>query len=111
MCRARWDLIIVIAIFYSCAVLPLRAAFGDNKVGPFFMFDMGLTVLFMIDIFLNFNTGYDDDGIVVMEKVSAVLVMKAIFGANRCITTNKKNPILAYCASILRINLMIVQSA
>ncbi|GAB4818740.1 hypothetical protein N2152v2_005786 [Parachlorella kessleri] len=66
--RARWDLLIVLAIFYSCATLPLRAAFGDNQVGPFFMFDMGLTVFFLVDIILNFNTGYDDDGIIVMEK-------------------------------------------
>lgn len=35
------------------------------------MFDMGLTVLFLVDILLNFNTGYDDHGIVVMEKVGA----------------------------------------
>lgn len=68
-CRARWDLLIVLAIFYSCGTLPLRAAFGDNEVGPFFMFDMGLTVLFLLDILLNFNTGYDDDGLVVMDKV------------------------------------------
>ena len=67
--RARWDLLIVLAIFYSCATLPLRAAFGDNQVGPFFMFDMGLTVFFLVDIILNFNTGFDDDGIIVMEKV------------------------------------------
>lgn len=67
--RARWDLLIVLAIFYSCGVLPLRAAFGDNTVGPFFMFDMALTVMFAVDILLNFNTGFDDDGIVVMEKV------------------------------------------
>ena len=69
--RAQWDMVVVLCVFYSCATLPLRAAFGDNTVGPLFIIDMIITALFFVDIVLNFNTGYDDDGLIVMQKVRA----------------------------------------
>ena len=65
--RARWDLLMGCFIMYTCGILPLRVAFGDNEFGFFSMMDLLIDCGFMVDIYINFNTGYDDGGIIIMD--------------------------------------------
>ena len=55
--RARWDLLMGFCIMYTCGILPLRVAFGDNSFGFFSMVDLLIDCGFMVDIYVNFNTG------------------------------------------------------
>ena len=65
--RARWDLCMGAFIIYTCGILPLRVAFGDNSFGFFSMIDLLIDMSFMLDIYINFNTGYDQGGIIIMD--------------------------------------------
>ena len=67
--RARWDAVVVFSILYTSVVLPLRITFGnaENLADPLSIIDFLIDALFMVDIYLNFNTGFDDDGTVVMD--------------------------------------------
>lgn len=65
--RARWDMLMGFCIMYTCGILPLRVAFGDNEFGFFSMVDLLIDCGFMVDIYINFNTGYDDGGIIIMD--------------------------------------------
>ena len=65
--RARWDLLMGCFIMYTCGILPLRVAFGDNEFGFFSMMDLLIDCGFMVDIYINFNTGYDDGGLIIMD--------------------------------------------
>ena len=67
--RARWDAVVVTCILYNSIVLPLRITFGsaDDLADPLSIIDFFIDTLFIVDIFLNFNTGFDDDGTVVMD--------------------------------------------
>ena len=67
--RARWDAVVVFSILYTSVVLPLRITFGnaENLADPLSIIDFIIDALFMVDIYLNFNTGFDDDGTVVMD--------------------------------------------
>ena len=53
--RARWDLLMGCFIMYTCGILPLRVAFGDNEFGFFSMMDLLIDCGFMVDIYINFN--------------------------------------------------------
>mmetsp|Transcript_15423 Transcript_15423/g.50692 ORF Transcript_15423/g.50692 Transcript_15423/m.50692 type:complete len:930 (-) Transcript_15423:50-2839(-) len=66
--RARWDVCVILAIVYNCIVLPVRIAFGDGKIGPLFIIDFIIDIFFIVDITINFQTGFDDGGQIVMNK-------------------------------------------
>ena len=57
--RCRWDVIIVLLTLYTCYALPLRVAFGDDKFGPLAAMSLLVDMLFLVDILINLNTGYE----------------------------------------------------
>ncbi|CAD7703983.1 unnamed protein product, partial [Ostreobium quekettii] len=61
-----WDLLIVVCVAYICVVLPPRIAFAGVDIGPLFIIDLILDFIFMFDVFMNLETGYDDSGVTVM---------------------------------------------
>ena len=67
--RAFSDMIVLLAVIYSSLMLPIQVAFDDFNI-PYFLIvlDTVFDVVFMLDIFLNFNTGIYEKGILVMQR-------------------------------------------
>ena len=68
--RQQWDLLIIVCVVYNCLVIPLRLAFGDEDedFSALAFVDWFVDFLFLADIYLNFHTGFDDDGIIITDK-------------------------------------------
>ena len=58
--KERWDLIIMLLILYSAATVPVRVCFEADATGNWWVFEVGMSLTFMFDLFLNFNTAYMD---------------------------------------------------
>eukprot|EP00873_Tetraselmis_striata_P016513 jgi/Tetstr1/436777/TSEL_025557.t1 len=56
--RCRWDMVIILCVAWTCFILPMRVGFGDEEIGPMTIADLMVDVIFFIDIFVNFCTGY-----------------------------------------------------
>lgn len=68
--RVYWDLLAVVALVYIALVTPVRIGFEvESKAGSFdFIFEQCLDLFFLMDIVLNFRTGYlSKDGGVVLR--------------------------------------------
>jgi hypothetical protein len=72
--RTAWDLVQVVLLLYLLVVVPLRIAFGlEVEFGsPTFWFDAAVDVYFIVDIFMNFRTGYYDTRGVLVIKYSTI---------------------------------------
>ena len=68
--RQQWDLLMIFCVVYNCLVIPLRMAFGDENenLDALAFVDWFVDFLFLVDIYLNFHTGFDDDGIIMNDK-------------------------------------------
>ena len=75
--RLRWDAVVVVCVFYNCLVLPFRIGFGDEEFGPLSILELGVDMMFISDIFVNFRTGYftfdteEDEYILVLKQPQA----------------------------------------
>lgn len=65
--RRYWDVLIMAFLFYLCLVVPYRIAFQTEATGSFYIFDRFVDVVFVMDIGLNFITGYTVGSKVVLE--------------------------------------------
>ena len=61
--RRNWDLSLAVLIFYNTLLVPYRIAYDvDAAEGSFwYVFDYFADALFMVDVALNFRTGYVDN--------------------------------------------------
>lgn len=69
--RTAWDLVQVILLLYLLIMVPMRIAFGlEVAFGTSaFWFDAFVDVYFIVDIFMNFKTGYyDARGVLVIDS-------------------------------------------
>lgn len=66
--RTFWDMITFVSIIYQCMLLPFRIAFNPTFPATISNIDIAIDILFIIDIFLNFNTGIYDRGILIMQR-------------------------------------------
>lgn len=64
--RASWDLSLFAALIYQSFTLPMRIAFELPTTDFTFHLEMTIDIMFMIDIFLNFNTGIYVKGMKIM---------------------------------------------
>ena len=75
--RLRWDAVVVVCVLYNCLVLPFRIGFGDDEFGPLSILELGVDMMFISDIFVNFRTGYftfdteEDEYILVLKQPQA----------------------------------------
>ena len=67
--RKAWDAYLSFWLLYSCIVTPINLAFFDPGPGdPLFAIDMIIDFSFLIDVIMNFFTGYyDKEGAVKMD--------------------------------------------
>lgn len=55
-----WDVFIGVLLIYTALFVPYRLAFEDDTPLGWMIFDLFLDTMFMMDIVLNFFTGYHD---------------------------------------------------
>jgi hypothetical protein len=58
--RALWDVMLFVTIIYQCISLPMRVSFEMPTTDFSFYLEIVIDVLFISDLFINFNTGYYD---------------------------------------------------
>lgn len=66
--RAIWDISLFILIIYQGFFLPMRISFELPATDFLFYLDIVIDVMFIIDIILNFNTGFYQKGQLVMKR-------------------------------------------
>jgi hypothetical protein len=53
-----WDLGILASIIYSCIAVPFRLGLNHGAQGLWWDFEVAISIAFIVDIFLTFNTAY-----------------------------------------------------
>ena len=66
--RQAWDLFMLTLIVYSCVVVPYRIGLDSPAEGITRAFENMVTVLFITDLTLNFNTAYVEGQYVVIDR-------------------------------------------
>ena len=56
-----WNLLIILLLIYTGIVLPPRMAFDDETLIDWFWVDITIDIIFITDIFINFNSAYEND--------------------------------------------------
>jgi len=56
--KMTFDLVVMLAVVYSCVVVPYRTVFEDEADGLFVNIEAGAQALFILDVILNFNTAF-----------------------------------------------------
>ena len=57
-----WDLLMTILLVFSCLVTPVQIALFENMSKTWHVVNYTIDILFLIDIFVNFNlASYNDD--------------------------------------------------
>ena len=60
--KVGWDLVIALLIMYSAVTVPARLAFILPAEGAWWALDVVVSIIFLCDLALNFNTAYIQDG-------------------------------------------------
>ena len=60
--KRRWDIMMMILILYSAAVVPFRIAFRAEADGLLWTLEASLSILFMLDVAFSFRTAFLVDG-------------------------------------------------
>ena len=66
--KGVWDLVCLVFIIYQSILIPFRLCFEVDASGALFYFETIIDVSFMIDIIVNFNTGFYKKGYLVMKR-------------------------------------------
>jgi len=66
--RETWDLLVMVLILYSAASVPVRVCFNELAVGAVWVFEAGMSIVFCIDVVLNFNTAFQRDGTWIYDR-------------------------------------------
>ena len=59
--KGKWDTIILFLILYSAVMVPFRSCFHANPEGIVLDFEIMVTIFFLWDVILTFNTAYLED--------------------------------------------------
>jgi len=66
--RSTWDLVGMLIICYQAMVIPYRFCFKARAFGPFKIYEFLMDIFFMVDLCLNFVTGYYKKGNLIMKR-------------------------------------------
>ena len=66
--RAFWDISLFVCIIYQSITLPMRISFELNSTDFIFYLEIVIDMMFLMDIVLNFNTGFVHKGQVIMKR-------------------------------------------
>jgi hypothetical protein len=60
--KAKWDILMTLILILTCIITPLRLAFGESEEPlEWVIFMYSIDFMFLIDIFLIFNSAYYDE--------------------------------------------------
>ena len=59
--RVRWSFVIIVLVIYSILMVPFRIGWVSDESTAGAIADYCIDALFLVDIFVNFNTAYVDD--------------------------------------------------
>ena len=62
MWKARWDLVLLALTLYSAFTVPIRVCFEADAEGAVWLFEASISLFFLADIVLAFNTAFWDGG-------------------------------------------------
>lgn len=84
--KVIWNILMFLLIVYTAMVVPVRISFVDETTDAWLIADVVMDSLFMIDIFINFISAYEDDSgeIVKSRKRIAISYMKGWFLIDLC---------------------------
>ncbi|KAL4456280.1 hypothetical protein ABPG74_014241 [Tetrahymena malaccensis] len=97
--KIGWDILIMLLVIFNIFYLPIKIAFGvqydQNKPYQQFMLGEGAKSLFVIDVFMNFNTSFFKQGVINNNRIDIIkrygkskfwfdiiIVLPYIFGEN-----------------------------
>ena len=63
-----WDLGLMLCIIYSALVVPFRIAFQAEAVGQLWVFEASMSLFFLTDLVLSFNTAYMHEGVWITSR-------------------------------------------
>ena len=66
--RAVWDIALFVCIVYQSIMLPMRISFEMATADWLFYLEVCIDIMFMMDIVLNFNTGFYNKGQLIMSR-------------------------------------------
>jgi len=66
--KESWDIVILTFILYSAVMVPFHICFKTDAEGWLGWLEISLTIAFVIDVVLNFNTAYYDDETLVTDR-------------------------------------------
>jgi hypothetical protein len=66
--RLAWDLSMLVLIVYSCVTVPFRIGMSADAEGASKTFENAVTIVFIIDLLLNFNTAYAEGQYIVIDR-------------------------------------------
>jgi hypothetical protein len=66
--RGGWDITLFFFIIYQSISLPMRVSFEMESNNFSFYLEIMIDVMFISDIFVNFNTGYYDKNVLIMKR-------------------------------------------
>mmetsp|Transcript_38413 Transcript_38413/g.58488 ORF Transcript_38413/g.58488 Transcript_38413/m.58488 type:complete len:193 (+) Transcript_38413:767-1345(+) len=71
--RGSWDIVLFFCIIYQSVMLPMRISFEMKTTDFTFYLEVCIDIMFLMDIFLNFNTGfYKKNGTLVMSRFKLI---------------------------------------
>lgn len=59
--KGRWDLVVMVLILYSAGSVPVRLGFDAEAEGKTWVFEAGMSILFIFDLLLSFRTAYTSE--------------------------------------------------
>ncbi|CEG39547.1 voltage-gated ion channel superfamily [Plasmopara halstedii] len=68
MIRYCWDLLLAIATILLIWRVPYTIAFGDSDLWYWFLFNKTTDAIYLLDVALNFRTGYVEDTEIIMDS-------------------------------------------
>ena len=66
--RGQWDTFFIVMVMFSLAYWPLYCAFQNGQVHALYILDKIVNVVCIVDLILNFHTGYNDGGMIEMRS-------------------------------------------
>ena len=66
--KGHWDLLVMLLIIYSAVAVPLRLCFRAKAEGAVWAFEATMSLVFVADLALSFNTAYLVEGEWVMDR-------------------------------------------
>jgi len=66
--KESWDILIMTLILYSAVSIPVHLCFDVHAEGWMWYFEMAMSIIFLTDVALAFNTAYQEDGYWVYDR-------------------------------------------